>query len=100
MPCTVPGGPNRCHELFFRQYGVHNCLMVASFQERGDSFVLETPRVWFEKRIPSFRATSEQQGQRSERDEQRHFEAARGDGVVQAVGQGLRVQERTPRLLR
>jgi hypothetical protein len=36
----------------------------------------------------------EQQRQRSERDEQRHFEAAWGDGVVEAVGQSLRVEER------
>ena len=39
------------HELFFLQSGV---LMVASHLARGDSLPIETPRVWFEKPIPTF----------------------------------------------
>jgi hypothetical protein len=31
--------------------------MAASYQARGDSFVAEKPRVWFEKRIANFPAT-------------------------------------------
>lgn len=31
--------------------------MRASYQARGDSFVVETPRVWFEKKIANFAST-------------------------------------------
>jgi DNA-binding winged helix-turn-helix (wHTH) protein len=54
---TYPVWSRNGRELFFRQYGVHDRLMVASYQERGDSSVVETVRVWYEKRIPSFTAT-------------------------------------------
>jgi serine/threonine-protein kinase len=45
------------HELFFRTNRDHNQLVAASVQERGDSLLIGPPRVWFDKRIPTFRST-------------------------------------------
>jgi hypothetical protein len=42
------------HDLFFLSNGG---LMAAAYQVRGDSFVAEKPRVWFEKKIAGFAAT-------------------------------------------
>ncbi|HEY6346622.1 MAG TPA: hypothetical protein VIY49_34460 [Bryobacteraceae bacterium] len=50
IPAWSPNG----HDLFFVQQRV---LMAASNQARGDSFVAETPRVWFEKKIANFPST-------------------------------------------
>jgi serine/threonine-protein kinase len=44
---TYPAWSRTGHELFF-WCGEKNRLMVASFQERGDSFVADRPRVWSE----------------------------------------------------
>jgi Tol biopolymer transport system component len=52
---TYPVWSRNGRDLFFR--GVHNQLMVASYQLRGDSFVVEMPRVWFEKGIANFPST-------------------------------------------
>jgi serine/threonine-protein kinase len=54
---TYPAWSRNGRDLFFRANGVHNQLMVASYEVRGDSFVAETPRAWFEKRIPTFSST-------------------------------------------
>jgi eukaryotic-like serine/threonine-protein kinase len=54
---TYPAWSHNGRELFFRTNGVHNQLIVASVQERGDSLVVETPRVWFGRRIPTFSST-------------------------------------------
>jgi hypothetical protein len=45
-----PAWSSNGRDLFFVSNRV---LMVVSYQARGDSFVVETPRVWFDKRIPS-----------------------------------------------
>jgi serine/threonine-protein kinase len=46
------------HELFFRSYGAPgDQLMAASYQERGDSFVADKPRVWSEKEPLTFTST-------------------------------------------
>jgi eukaryotic-like serine/threonine-protein kinase len=44
-------------ELFFWPYGPHPHLMVADFDERGDSFVAGRPRVWSEQVPVIFSAT-------------------------------------------
>lgn len=55
---TYPAWPRNGHELFFWQFGVpHNHLMVTSYQERGDSFIADKPRVWTERVVISFSTT-------------------------------------------
>jgi serine/threonine-protein kinase len=54
---TYPAWSRNGRELFFRTNGAHNQLMVASIEERGDSLAVETPRVWFGERIPTFAST-------------------------------------------
>jgi serine/threonine-protein kinase len=49
-----PAWSHNGRELFFLSKGV---LMAASYQARGDSFVVEKPRVWFGKPIPNFGPT-------------------------------------------
>ena len=44
-PAWARNGKN----LFFWGLGHHSQLMVASYQERGDSFLAEEPRVWSDK---------------------------------------------------
>jgi serine/threonine-protein kinase len=51
---TLPAWSRNGHDLFFN---FHRSLMVVSYQVRGDSFVAETPRVWFEKQIANFPST-------------------------------------------
>jgi Tol biopolymer transport system component len=51
---TYPAWSRNGGDLFFVSNRV---LMVASYQARGDSFVIGPPRVWFEKRIPNFAST-------------------------------------------
>jgi len=48
---AYPAWSRNGHELFFSQFDAPNQLMVASYQARGDSFVAERPRVWFERKI-------------------------------------------------
>ena len=47
---AIPAWSHNGRDLFFRNG--YSQLMVASYQARGDSFVVEAPRVWFEKRPP------------------------------------------------
>ena len=51
---THPAWSPKGHELFFISGGV---LMSVSYQAHGESFVVEKPRVWFEKRIANFGST-------------------------------------------
>jgi eukaryotic-like serine/threonine-protein kinase len=51
-----PAWSRNGHELFFWSYGPHP-LMVAAFKARGDSFVVDKPRVWSE-RVPVFLAAT------------------------------------------
>ena len=51
---THPAWSPKGHELFFISGGV---LMSVSYQEHGESFVVEKPRVWFEKKIANFGPT-------------------------------------------
>jgi len=51
---THPWWSRNGRDLFFQTNGAHNQLMVASVQERGDSLLIEPPRVRFDKRIPTF----------------------------------------------
>ncbi|MBV8842793.1 MAG: PD40 domain-containing protein [Bryobacterales bacterium] len=53
---TYPAWSRTGHELFFYD-GVQNRLMAASYQERGDSFVADRPRVWSEKGPAHFGTT-------------------------------------------
>ena len=53
---TYPAWSRTGHELFF-WYGAQNRLMVASYQERGDSFIADRPRVWSEKGPEHFATT-------------------------------------------
>jgi serine/threonine-protein kinase len=53
---TYPAWSRNGHELFF-WCGAQRRLMVASYQERGDSFVAERPRAWSEKEPASFSTT-------------------------------------------
>jgi serine/threonine-protein kinase len=53
---TYPAWSRTGHELFFYD-GVQDRLMVASYQERGDSFVADRPRVWSEKGPAHFGTT-------------------------------------------
>jgi Tol biopolymer transport system component len=55
---TYPSWSRNGHELFFRQNRPENQLMVASYQVRGDLFVSDRPRVWYDKRIERFSSTS------------------------------------------
>jgi hypothetical protein len=51
----APAWSHNGRELFFKSKDV---LMAAYYQARGDSFVAEKPRVWFEKKIPNFSSTA------------------------------------------
>ncbi|MGH9454161.1 MAG: winged helix-turn-helix domain-containing protein [Terriglobia bacterium] len=53
--CCPAWSPNG-RDLFFSE-GARHQVMVASYQARGDSFVVETPHVWFEKGISNFPST-------------------------------------------
>jgi serine/threonine-protein kinase len=53
---TYPAWSRNGHELFF-WCGAQRRLMVASYQERGDSFVAERPRAWSEKEPAIFSTT-------------------------------------------
>jgi serine/threonine-protein kinase len=53
---TYPAWSRNGHELFF-YYGAQNRLMVASYQERGDSFVADRPSAWSEKGPAHFGTT-------------------------------------------
>ena len=53
---TYPAWSRNGHELFF-YYGAQNLLMVASYQEQGDSFVADRPRAWSEKGPAHFATT-------------------------------------------
>jgi serine/threonine-protein kinase len=44
-----PAWSRKGHELFFRTVDGH--VMVAAYAVKGDSFVPEKPRLWYEKRI-------------------------------------------------
>jgi serine/threonine-protein kinase len=54
---AYPSWSRNGHELFFWQIGVHRHLMVAPYQERGDSFFAEKPRIWSET-IPAIFSTT------------------------------------------
>jgi serine/threonine-protein kinase len=51
---VYPAWSRNGHDLFF---GSNGLLMAATYKARGDSFVAEKPRIWFEKRIAGFAAT-------------------------------------------
>ena len=51
---TLPAWSRNGRDLFFK---FNRVIMVASYQARGDSFVVEKPRVWFGKPIPTFGPT-------------------------------------------
>jgi hypothetical protein len=51
---TYPAWSPNGHELFFVSSRV---LMSVSYQAHGESFVVEKPRVWFEKKIANFGST-------------------------------------------
>jgi eukaryotic-like serine/threonine-protein kinase len=53
---TYPAWSRTGHELFF-WCGAQNRLMVASYQERGDSFVADKPRAWSGKEPAHFGTT-------------------------------------------
>ena len=53
---TYPAWSRTGHELFFYD-GVQNRLMAASYQEQGDSFVADRPRVWSENGPAHFGTT-------------------------------------------
>jgi Tol biopolymer transport system component len=53
-----PAWSRNGHELFFWKFGVkQNQLMVTAYQERGDSFVADRPRVWSQNRFILFSTT-------------------------------------------
>jgi serine/threonine-protein kinase len=54
---TLPSWSRNGHELFFWHSGADRHLMVAPYQVQGDSFLVEKPRMWTEKRIALFTTT-------------------------------------------